>query len=560
MSKTDGNTILITVHGTSGGTDPKENPEDAKSTSAKKWWDGESDFIAELKSRIDLDAEGVDVEPFCWTKGKGSRMFFRPWRRKDTIENGPNSETKRRQSGHRLFDLLSDYEDAGKKYYLIGHSHGGSVIYSALLHSIRQDKHLNGLIGWCTVGTPFLDYRQNRLQYQRLGNFGLSLYASAISALLLFLLLLIAAGIGLAAGDMDGNAIQWVSLALASLFIFVVASKFVLGFLERKRHSRFSDQHKKEVYAVYKDRWLGLWHRDDEAIAALRNIKSVYEPVVPANFLSPVVSTLQYTLMFATGIVAVIGVMFEWGWVVDAWDQYLFEPMREAVDGNIIDMVIATLWVSLVLSTFCVVFWLGAAFLRRFALIIGYPISAILNRIIWTSVRERAWGDDIVPERVREVRFCPPEFYNNFDVLPDCVEEALDVHSNNNAVNTLRQVRRALGMRGGPPKSADLRGSLEQSMNWSELIHTSYFHVQKFIDLIALGMAEHKLAKVQPGFDQQCDDVKEMNAWLAEQPNSEPVRERSEKSLENLGIIEGEDAESDEPERRGWFGWLRRRR
>ena len=97
---------LITVHGTGAGD---------TSPTGDKWWQLGSAFLREFQKRIDLDPARVEVVPFQW-------------------DDGPNSEHHRRVAGRNLFKLVLDLEKAGTEYHLIGHSHGGSVIYNMLLH------------------------------------------------------------------------------------------------------------------------------------------------------------------------------------------------------------------------------------------------------------------------------------------------------------------------------------------------------------------------------------------------------------------------------------------
>lgn len=529
---------IITVHGTGGGEPGVE--KSAKKSKQLKWWQPGSSFLQELGERIDLDPSRVEVVPFKWFQD----------------ENGPNSEAKRRKAGHELYDVLRDCEKAGEDYYLIGHSHGGSVIYSALLNSVRHDTHLSRLKGWCTVGTPFLDYRQNYFLFQRLGNFGLSAFASGMIALFLFCLLTIVAIIEyLTIGIHEADLIP-IGLALSSLLLFAIACIGLLFLIERRRSSRFSDKHKKSLFSWYGANWLGLWHRDDEAIGALKNIKTVSGPIIPTNFLDPIVNGVQIILMFLFAGWLILGGFLGWDWTRELFVSHLMQPMDQASRGTIGDMIFATLVVSFEFSAFFFVFFIGAFIFRKFAFLIGYPLSKILNKIIWTSVRERAWGDDIIAEQVSEIAFRPPDFETNFyDALPDQIEEALDGYSNRNAVNTLRQVRRALGMRGGPPKNADLKGSLEQSINWSELIHTSYFYVPEFIDLIAIGMSRQGIAKPRPNFDLKQANLAELDEWLENQPNADAVRPRTLKSEEDQLDDEEEDSE---PVRKGWFALLKR--
>jgi hypothetical protein len=149
-------TKLITVHGTNAG-----NPNDE----GEHWWQKNSPFQKRLAEWLDLD--GVVIQPFHW-------------------EEGPNSEVKRRKAGKRLFNRLRALEETDEDYYLIGHSHGGSVIYHALLAASASSHNLRGLRSWMTVGTPFV-HTKPRWLFWRLGNLGKIAFVSMLAIVVVML-------------------------------------------------------------------------------------------------------------------------------------------------------------------------------------------------------------------------------------------------------------------------------------------------------------------------------------------------------------------------------------
>ncbi|MBM4090388.1 MAG: alpha/beta hydrolase [Planctomycetes bacterium] len=131
MSETPTKDVLIMVHGT--GTSPESGEGD-------RWWQHGSSASTELKGRLPDDL-------FC----SGPHEVFR-W-------SGENSERARIMAGRRLLACLESLEEKGQGYHLIGHSHGGSVIWHALQLATSRGKPLDQLRSWATVGTPFLQYR-----------------------------------------------------------------------------------------------------------------------------------------------------------------------------------------------------------------------------------------------------------------------------------------------------------------------------------------------------------------------------------------------------------------
>ena len=223
---------LITVHGTGAGDTSKYGDG---------WWQLESTFLANLGQRLKLDVNpdsGV-VFPFQW-------------------KQGPNKEKERRAAGAKLYQTLLHCEASGAEYVVVGHSHGGSVLYHALLQSVDHDTPLKNLKGWCTVGTPFLDYRPNKFLFQRLEGLGLAFYS--IGAISLFL------GLSLLVNLMARGELTRLESMMNALFLFGALILAGLYAYEHFRKNWNTDSQKKKVAEWYSDRWLGLWHPDRKSV------------------------------------------------------------------------------------------------------------------------------------------------------------------------------------------------------------------------------------------------------------------------------------------------------
>jgi hypothetical protein len=124
--------LVILLHGTFAG-------HPAGDGKPKTWWQEGSPF----RSRL-AEATGAEVIDFGWGKG------------------GANSETLRREGARDLLDMLHSLEKEGRDYHLVGHSHGGSVIWQALVYAAARrgdgPRTLQRLRSWTTVGTPFQDF------------------------------------------------------------------------------------------------------------------------------------------------------------------------------------------------------------------------------------------------------------------------------------------------------------------------------------------------------------------------------------------------------------------
>ena len=127
----DSSALVILVHGTYAGEDANEG---------QKWWQPGSPVAAQLQSRL---PRGVRI-------AEGAEVFH--W-------SGENSERSRSKAALDLLERLRMLEAEGRDYHLVGHSHGGSVIWKALKAKSLGRQPLDHLKSWTTVGTPYLQHR-----------------------------------------------------------------------------------------------------------------------------------------------------------------------------------------------------------------------------------------------------------------------------------------------------------------------------------------------------------------------------------------------------------------
>lgn len=526
----DTRTKLVTVHGTGAGHEH---------TNGERWWQLGSPFLNALGERLLLDPAKIEIVPFRWCEGTqafGTHGY-----------TGPNSEEARRYAGDRLYDKLRAYDDAGVAYHVIGHSHGGSVIYNALLKSLAKRKPFTGLKSWTTVGTPFLDYRPNRFLFQRLGVLGLTLFSTAVGALLFALgvLFMYHFGFGLTEGttfwpmirEMLGPVAvsEFIGPVTLVLGIYaVVCIGFLIG-VEQIRGDWHTKGRKKKVEATYGDRWIGLWHRDDEAISALTNVRQVSCDIIPSTFLVPLFASVP--LLLTIGAVGALSLYFmflpvqpktwsaeeytrceqiretqgELNLPADCREDEVFaflQDMQQSVRAegtlgmNTIEAI--SMLVSMILAAtaiYIAVTFMLTWLLKKISTWIGWPLAKMMNAAVWSSIRQQAWGDDRLKEAVLTAGSQPPEFGTNFAPLPRPIADPLSEHSEKHAILTLAKVRKVLGMAGEPASSPSMLTELSENLNWQELIHTAYFDIPEFQDITAAGLYKAGLAEFNTGWD-----------------------------------------------------------
>ncbi len=481
------------IHGTGAGHEQ---------TTGEQWWQFGSAFHTELMKRLDLDPARVEIVPFQWElKSDGVNSL------------GPNSEDARRAGGLALFRALRRYDKDGHDYYLIGHSHGGSVIYNALLQSVAKKRRFERLKAWCTVGTPFLDYRANPRMHNRLGNTGLTIYATAIGAFVFAAALLYKYAFGGGAfwdGLNKANGV-FAGVYLPFILMLLGYGAACLAFLfgaGRLRAGWHSQERKKQVEALYGDRWIGFWHKDDEAISALANVRHVQGQIIPSNFLVPFVSVAPILVTVLGGLYLGNYLLLDQGALSTYTTNFLkdFTAASAALDdssgGTAKPFTVASIVVPIAIGAGVLAIYIGisslvVAIVKTLAGWIGIPLARMIDSLVWSSVRQSAWGDDMGKESVHEIGSYPPEFARQFAPLPKSIAQQLSENSEKQAILTLERVRSLLGMTGGATPRADLRSELSEHLKWSELIHTTYFVLPDFIDLIAFGLSRAGLADLR---------------------------------------------------------------
>jgi len=470
---------IVTVHGTGAG---------GEADKGAGWWQLDSPFQKKLASYVELSDENVEVVPFHWGVG-------------------PNSETERRAAGKRLFAQLREYDEKGIDYHVVGHSHGGSVIYDALLHSAARSEPLARLQNWFTVGTPFLDYKPNGFLFSRLNIWGQLIYVTAIAALL-FALGMIASQyfdlpIGkVVKGALGDNATRLFYVPVSTFLLTYAALSYLLLFLAERLTKRWSsDKQKRHARDLYEKKWVGFWHHDDEAISALSNVGAFKRSIVPSNFLVPMFSLIPL-------IATIIGIGYLFSAAahtltpdnpkVSEFFNQLGQSAAKAEEASFsLSTALRALWELLqvvlvvagpLLGIYLLVTSIAIGVTRLLAHIIGKPAAAGIDRLVWSSVRQRAWGNDRHGEYVAKVSNHPPMFDTRYVALPKTVADRIANMSEGQASETLRRARQLLGMSTDSNAMGDIGSDLSAQLTWKELIHTCYFDIDEFVRVLAAGL------------------------------------------------------------------------
>ena len=276
------NELVFLIHGTFAGTDSDEG---------RRWWQRGSPFWCQLEQFLPEDITMGDV--FHW-------------------EEGPNSYRARVEAGGVLLNKLIELEKTRQGYHLVGHSHGGSIIWECLRQASfsRSGRNVSSensrplklpnLKSWTTVGTPFIDFapklllrrpitetKPSSLRKRRILSFLLPDFFMRIYGLW-------ALGV-VASGSIAPFFFSWgfasevysadpnisvgtlvlfalLGFAMPMLFFFpiaLLAGAYLMRVAEAKEASR-ERLLMNNIVKEFGPKWLGIYSEHDEAIASIK--------------------------------------------------------------------------------------------------------------------------------------------------------------------------------------------------------------------------------------------------------------------------------------------------
>ncbi len=411
MAKTDDSVpqeeLILLIHGTFASDHEDEGP---------RWWQVGSDFWKYFEKRFPKRPRMQRIgEVFHW--------------------DGLNTERSRRFGARALLKRLQELEAQEVGYHLICHSHGGSVLWSALKMSLQEGflrskldpkrPRLKNLKSWATMGTPFIHYEQQP-------------ELSGARRFLCFFLI----GMGVL-GFATAVATPFFGLStLHSLYVLMAATSLIvipggLGvllwtpFLEAGSVRR-ELKREKQALTFYGDLWLGIWSSEDEAINGLKVAVDSDFSLIPE---------------YSSGV----GV-----YTSDRWKR-LAEPVRAFVS------------------------W-----------IFNRLIRSRLDRWVVRSIKRYMQGNDRPGIEITTVASTPSLQLRDLPPLPKDIHSKLKRTADGAAKRKIPQLRSLIGQAatsGAPLHLMISQNGSEAIFSGAELIHTSYYQSETIREIIALHVA-----------------------------------------------------------------------
>ncbi len=257
---------IISVHGTFAHS--TDWPGDSVDASRKSfWWQRNSDFEQHIRHLVSGEDGEVSFRSFEWS--------------------GENSESERRKSGSKLLALFQELEARQEPYCVIGHSHGGSVIASALVESVVRGIELDHLRRWVSVGTPFVELRKERFLFLRLPLIMKAIFIASLMLLFMFAFFVIGE---FAVGSSMFHHSSGVSRLLISAVLmslpFVLFYVFA-NYLDSRKLWHYERDIIEKARQKFSSKWLSLCHEDDEAVQGLSSLSSVKLNIFERSFAVP---------------------------------------------------------------------------------------------------------------------------------------------------------------------------------------------------------------------------------------------------------------------------------
>jgi hypothetical protein len=437
--------VVISVHGTFAA-----RPEDE----GHDWWQCNSDFWQRLVRKVPHHIKQVPHEStFHWS--------------------GRNSASERRAAARGLLKQLKLLEKAGRGYHLIGHSHGGSVIWDTLLLAARQRaarhnaKHggdilaLPGLLSWTTVGTPYIFSRAS------LSRIVLAFFSAVITLIAVITLgLSVLSIIGMFDPSLDAEqdrGYEAVTVIVMIVFFYIGLAGTLAG-IESNQADR-ERQTARRILGSSGNRWLGLWHSADEAINGLRVSVALAGEIIPRRHHLYHAFTYPHVAKAFIPLALIVNPIYNW----------ILAP-------------------------------LGDRFVRK-------------------RIKNSATGNDRPGTYAREIEKAPLIDTDALPHLPAQIEDALTSAADRATKEAAPRLRNLLGRLSsglGKGLAAEIQ---ESGLSGRELIHTSYFDNSDIALLIAQHVTNHSRSPEELEIP---DDIKQwrqqfdnaVDRLVAEQPTS----------------------------------------
>jgi hypothetical protein len=499
---------IISIHGTF--TDGSEE--------GAQWWQRGSFFECHLRECVEAESGTLCFQPLLW--------------------NGHNSEETRQTAAERLIERCKTLESRRERYFLIGHSHGGSIISNALLLANQSTVLLPNMLLAITVGTPFIHFAGSR-------------FLSRIRSALLIIIFLAALNFTLLSATTPGDflnrqlvrldpafaqkalplsslpfpeqsqglsndelrlnksglfeppsALDIVSTTFKGLVAAIALTLIIKFFSRRPAQKAVTRANVRKTSDLYASRWLGFAHGLDEAVGGLSRVTSV-KPV--SIFLKPTIADLSWPVLIVLAVMLVIILGVIWVSLFSAVSR-----LQPSISPDFISAFVLAAVKSpgqagriglVVVITPLLIWFVVWGFMKVTLLWAAGRLDQLLQR--------RLLGLNISGQRATAISSRPVWSPQMAVAMPAAVVQQLTIFDDAHFAGTLRrELNTAL-------ESPDVAvfPNLSKVMSAFQLAHTNYFNSPLFRKLIFTALAQQPGLRATPIFAAD-PDYNQLCQWL----------------------------------------------
>ncbi len=456
QATTTSDDLIILVHGTFAGRE---------SDDGDSWWQRGSPTWHELQKRLPSGTRLAEQgEVFHWS--------------------GDNSERARIKSAQQLLKYLLELESRGQTYHLMGHSHGGSVIWHALRLAELKRRPLEHLRSWATIGTPFMHHRTpSAWSFRNLVHIVLAvmLLRPAYNALLKLSEIVCCALAGMNRGViLPGNdEVGWVAVVRGPIFQLLKLCGVPVTQLDGQIQLGSYDPASGESFARY------LFGTYEGWVILTTTLACIYLFVNFAGFLlGPVFESLRIRAEKRLERNAMNAYGAKW--------LGLWSPEDEAVNGLRATLDLSVSFVSRMAPNEVVLFSDKISLMSRpyywvLSPVFNTCVRPILDGAVRSLVVKSAQGNNRPAAEVVAVSVAPvlQEAQDSLPPIPDWLNAKIVTEANVNASGIAAELRKLLAQ---PSFVGGLEG-FGDAISGRELVHTSYFDHMEILDLLTMHVA-----------------------------------------------------------------------
>ena len=322
------------------------------------------------------------------------------------------------------------------------------------------------------------------------------------------------------------HVVVWTSLALPFVIFYLYSAGSAL--IRRYRSQRW--KRLRSVQNGLLAKWIGLCHKNDEALQGLRSLRNVKINVFPEGFAGTALTylsafvipisvlTIASSESLTLGIFSLFPVdqtaaspgIIESGKLVGGGRDFvvnlkllsagllytLWYPMNYfgvhtavasylSLDTQTVSSVILVL---IMLVIFPLALFACSWLLIRVIPLLSRPISKILNHMTWQQIKKSMLGDDVAGENAVDAQSFPLWADKPFAFIPDALGNEVSEASDLAAARSLAKFRGAFDAEAFRGHPGGLKAFAEH-LSWEELIHTCYFQVPRFRKLVAYAIS-----------------------------------------------------------------------